>query len=103
MGLRHEQICMLVKVRSPKTLRKYFRSELDGGTAEAEAAVTRTAYEMATSGKCLAMTLFWDKCQRSVVEEQERQEEQQEREQALQQSRAPKILFRVPRERRDAA
>ena len=33
-GLKHEQIARLIDIRSPKTLRKYFQSELEGGRAE---------------------------------------------------------------------
>ena len=32
------------------------------GMAEANAAVARTGYEMACSGRCLPMTIFWTKC-----------------------------------------
>ena len=63
VGLRQEQICDMLRLRSPKTLRKHFRAELDNGLAEATAAITRTAYEMALSGRYPAMLLFWLKCQ----------------------------------------
>ena len=63
MGLRQEWICQMLGLRSPKTLRKHFRAELSKGLAEATAAVARTAYEMALSGRCPAMLLFWLKCQ----------------------------------------
>ena len=63
LGLRQEQICVLARIRSPKTLRKHFRQELDNGLAEATAAIARTAYEMARSGRYPAMLLFWLKCQ----------------------------------------
>ena len=59
IGMRHEQIALVVGVRSPKTVRKHFRKELTLGSAEALAAVTRTAFEMASSGKHPRMTEYW--------------------------------------------
>jgi hypothetical protein len=67
---------VLVGLRSPKTLRKHFRPELSNGFAEAYAAVARTAYEMAVSGRYPAMSIFWDKCQSSCVPEAELQQEE---------------------------
>jgi hypothetical protein len=63
VGLRQEWIGEMLGLRSPKTLRKHFREELSTGLAEATAAVARTAYEMALSGRSPAMLLFWLKCQ----------------------------------------
>ena len=63
VGLRQEWICQMLHLRSPKTLRKHFPEELSKGLAEATAAVARTAYEMALSGRYPAMLLFWLKCQ----------------------------------------
>ena len=63
VGLRQEWICEMLHLRSPKTLRKHFPEELSKGLAEATAAVARTAYEMALSGRYPAMLLFWLKCQ----------------------------------------
>src|SRR5947207_9488960 len=54
---------MDVRLLRPKTLRKHFSEELSKGLAEATAAVARTAYEMALSGRYPAMLLFWLKCQ----------------------------------------
>src|SRR5690349_6010377 len=62
LGFRHEDICIVMQVRSPKTLRKHFREELLAGMAEANALLSRTAHDMAFSGDYTAMTLFWDKC-----------------------------------------
>ena len=73
LGRSHEEICVMVGVRSPKTLRKHFRQELSSGMAEANAVVARVAYEMALSGRYLAMTIFWIKCQRQRVEQVEEQ------------------------------
>ena len=63
LGLRQEWICQMLHFRSPKTLRKHFAEELSKGLAEATAAVARTAYDMALSGRYPAMLLFWLKCQ----------------------------------------
>jgi hypothetical protein len=46
----------------PKTLRKYFRHQLDVAATKANSAVAQTAYQMATSGKYPASTMFWLKC-----------------------------------------
>src|SRR5260370_41952876 len=45
-----------------KTLRKYFRRELDVAATKANSAVAQTLYQLATSGKCPAATMFWLKC-----------------------------------------
>jgi hypothetical protein len=76
LGVPQQRMCVLVGVRSPKTLRKHFRPELFSGFAEAYAAVARTAYEMAVSGRYPAMTMFWDKCESSSVPEPEMQYEE---------------------------
>ena len=46
----------------PKTLRKYFRHELNVGATKANSAVAQTLYKLATSGTCPAATIFWLKC-----------------------------------------
>ena len=61
-GIPHEQIVRRIGVRSAKTLRKHFRTELDEGVSDANINVSRTLYKMATSGAHLAATLFWLKC-----------------------------------------
>ena len=50
LGIRQAQLCEVVGVRSPKTLRKHFAEELQAGSAEAMGRLTRVAYEMAASG-----------------------------------------------------
>ena len=60
-GVPHEEIAGMVSIRSPKTLRKYFRAELAAGTAEANARVAQTLFQMATSGQHPATTIFWMK------------------------------------------
>ena len=68
IGIRHDQIAVLIGVRSPKTIRKHFRTQLSVGSAEAVATVTRIAYEMATSGKHPQMTDFWLRTQEDTRE-----------------------------------
>ncbi len=60
MGCRHEEIATLVEV-TPKTLRKYYRVELDRGAIEANAKVMQSLFTMATSGRSAAATIFWAK------------------------------------------
>jgi hypothetical protein len=59
LGTPQEDICALVGIRSPKTLRKHFRRELDRGMTEATVKVGQTLFRMATSGQNLKATLFW--------------------------------------------
>ena len=56
MGLPQKQICAWMGMRSPKTLRKHFREELQQG-ARAEVVEVRTADESEPSGKCLSITV----------------------------------------------
>jgi hypothetical protein len=60
-GIPEEQIARTLGVRGidPKTLRKYFPRELSVGGTLANSAVAQTLYQMATSGKCAAATIFW--------------------------------------------
>src|SRR5437762_1372618 len=58
-GVRKEDICAIMGLRSPKTLRKRFRRELDLGVVEARAKVTQAAFKLATSGRDPASTMFW--------------------------------------------
>ena len=60
-GIRQEEIAGKIGV-SAKTLRRYFREELDRGTTDANAQVAQTMYKMAKSGKFPAATMFWLKC-----------------------------------------
>ena len=61
MGIPHEDIARKIGVRSPKTLRRHFREELDLGSTEANYKVAQTLFKMATSGECVAATIFWMK------------------------------------------
>src|SRR3954469_10474679 len=93
LGMQHEQICQVIGVRSAKTLRKHFRCELTDGGLQAMATVAKTAFEMATSGRYPAMTMFWDKCQRDARAEREREKAEKERLEALRGPGPVSILF----------
>ena len=54
VGISQHQIARKIKIRSPKTLRKYFRDELDFGAMEADANVIGALYNSATSGNVAA-------------------------------------------------
>ena len=69
LGIRQAQLCEVVGVRSPKTLRKHFAEELQAGSAEAMGRLTRVAYEMAASGKYPVMTIFWLKVHQGQPED----------------------------------
>jgi len=57
-GIPHEQIARQMGIRSPKTLRKYFRKELDSGVTEANYLVAKSMHEKARSGDVSAGK-FW--------------------------------------------
>jgi hypothetical protein len=63
-GISEEEVARTIGDHGidPKTLRKHFRHQLDIGATKANSAVAQTAYQMATSGKCAAATIFWLKC-----------------------------------------
>jgi hypothetical protein len=50
-GIRQTDIATWVGLRSPKTLRKHFREELDRGRTGADVEVGNTLYKMAVSGR----------------------------------------------------
>ena len=58
-GIRQTDIGREVGLRSPKTLRKHFREELDRGRIEANIKVGKALFEMATSGKHVSATIYW--------------------------------------------
>jgi hypothetical protein len=60
MGTPHTDIARKIGV-SPKTLRKYFRKELEMGAVEANYKVAQTLFQMAISGEHPACTIFWVK------------------------------------------
>lgn len=57
-GLKHDQIASELGI-SVSTLQRRFSAELKRGHATAAAKVAATAYELATSGTCPPMTMFW--------------------------------------------
>jgi hypothetical protein len=59
-GTRQDAIARITGIDA-KTLRKHFRHELDCGADKANAQVANTLYKMATSGNCVAATIFWAK------------------------------------------
>jgi hypothetical protein len=60
IGLPEERIAIMIgpKGIDPKTLRKHFSRELLLGPAKAQAKVMQTFLQMATSGNCVAATIF---------------------------------------------
>ena len=57
-GIPHEEIARHIGVRSPKTLRKHFREELDRGLVDANVHVAGALYNKAVGGDVGAMK-FW--------------------------------------------
>jgi hypothetical protein len=68
-GVPHDDIALIVKC-SPPTLRKWFRQELDLGSAEATAKVAQTLFQQATSGTNTAAMIFWLKARAGWREKQ---------------------------------
>jgi len=61
LGLPHEQIAILVGI-DDKTLRKYYRHELDMGKAKANGQIAKTLFSKATGGDTTAL-IWWTKTQ----------------------------------------
>jgi hypothetical protein len=59
-GLRQIYIASTLKI-DPKTLRKYYRKELDEGLIQAKTSVLHSLFDMATSRRNSAATIFWAK------------------------------------------
>jgi hypothetical protein len=59
LGIRQAQICVLVDLRSLKTLRRYFAKELSLGIAESSTRVLQTLFKRATSRRDPKSTIFW--------------------------------------------
>ena len=59
LGIRQEDIALILGLRSPKTLRRHFREELDRAAPEANARVAQSLFQQATSGKNTTATIFW--------------------------------------------
>jgi hypothetical protein len=59
-GIRQRQIASLIGI-DPKTLRKHYRQQLNTGAAVADREVLHSLFDMATSRKNSAATIFWAK------------------------------------------
>ena len=59
LGLSQQEICAIVGLRSPKTLRRHYQRELAAGVAEATTKVKQTAFRLAISGRDPRSTIFW--------------------------------------------
>ena len=59
LGLRQEEICAILGLRSPKTLRRHYHRELAAGVVEATTKVKQTAFQLALSGRDPRSTIFW--------------------------------------------
>jgi hypothetical protein len=59
LGLTQAEIAGMMDIRSTKTLRKYFRRELDRVDLEGYAKVRQTHFHMATDGKHWLATKAW--------------------------------------------
>lgn len=59
-GIRQEDIATELGLRSPKTLWKPFSKELDLGRIGADIKVGKTISQMASSGNCVAATIYWE-------------------------------------------
>lgn len=58
-GMSHEGIAHMLALRSPKTLRKHFRKELELGAIEGTAQVAQTRFQMAKCGKYPTATIHY--------------------------------------------
>ena len=61
LGLPHEQIAILVGI-DDKTLRKYYRTELDMGKAKANGQIAKTLFSKAVGGDTTSL-IWWTKTQ----------------------------------------
>lgn len=59
--INQDQIAIILGI-DPKTLRKYYREELDTGKAKANAEIGQTLYQKAIDGDTTAM-IWWTKAQ----------------------------------------
>jgi hypothetical protein len=68
-GLPHEQIGAIIGI-DDKTLRKYYRIELDRGKASANAKVVKSLFHKATEDKDTTAMIWWTKAQMGWSEKQ---------------------------------
>ena|SRR2546423_7215375 len=59
-GIKHDDIAFTLDI-APKTLRKHFPQELRRGGIDANMKVGHTLFSMATSGRNIAATIYWDR------------------------------------------
>lgn len=59
-GIPQDRIAERLDI-SAKTLREHYSPEVDSAKDEANLSVYKTAFALATSGECPAMTMFWCK------------------------------------------
>jgi hypothetical protein len=67
MGLDQNSICALLDI-APKTLRKFYRHELDTGAARANMSVAKSLYGRASGGKDTIASIFWLKARAGWVD-----------------------------------
>jgi len=67
MGMDQVAIAKLLDI-NPKTLRKFYRRELDTGAARANLSVAKSLYGRATSGKDTIASIFWLKARAGWVD-----------------------------------
>jgi hypothetical protein len=58
-GVEQEHIAARIGIRSPKTLRKHFRKELDLSAVDANMRVAQSLLKMATSGSHPSAAMLW--------------------------------------------
>lgn len=59
-GIPQDEIARLLEI-DPKTLRKYYRDELDTGMTEANAAVAESLYKSAVEDRNVTAAIWWTK------------------------------------------
>jgi hypothetical protein len=69
-GVPQEGIAIHIGIDA-KTLRKYFRDDLDRGSVEATAKVAQSLFHLATIDKNVAAAIFWMKARAGWREKQE--------------------------------
>jgi hypothetical protein len=65
MGIQQDRIALLLGVKSPKTLRKFFRKELDRGETEATYNMEQAQYKAGMAGNVRAQTSWLNRHNRS--------------------------------------
>jgi hypothetical protein len=69
-GIQQEEIAKLIDC-DPKTLRKYYRRELDTGATEANLRVAQSLYNMAVREKVPSAAIWWTKARMGWREAQD--------------------------------